>query len=169
MSGRSGGGEFAVPIGERYFEDYVPGSTYEFGSIGVSEAEMLEFASRFDPQPIHVDPVTASRGPFGGLIASGWHTAGLMMRLFADHYLSTVASLGGPGVDELRWRHPVRPGDTFWLRLAVLDARRSRSKPDRGLVRTSAQLVNHEDVVVLELTVLNLLATRDGQLSGCRG
>jgi acyl dehydratase len=119
--------QFTTPVEDRYFEDYVAGSVHEFGRIAVDEREVIEFASRYDPQPFHTDPQAAQRSPFGGLIASGWHTAGLMMRLVVEHYLSRVASLASPGVDELRWTQPVRPGDTLSVRATVLEARRSRS------------------------------------------
>jgi acyl dehydratase len=153
--------DFAAPVDDRYFEDYVSGAVYEYGYITVSEAEMLDFARKFDPQPIHVDPEFAARGPFDGLIASGWHTAGIMMRLFADHYLSRVASLASPGLDELRWPTPVRPGDSLRLRAAVVEARRSRSKPDRGLVRTQSELINQNDEVVLRVTAMNIIRARE--------
>ncbi len=153
--------DFTAPIEDRYFEDYTPGAVYEYGSITVSEAEILDFARSFDPQRIHADPAAAARGPFGGLIASGWHTTSVMMRLFADHYLSRVASLASPGIDEIRWPAPVRPGDTLRLRVTVAEARRSRSKPDRGLVRTRAELINQDGVTVLTLTAMNLLRARD--------
>jgi acyl dehydratase len=153
--------DFAAPVDDRYFEDYVSGAVYEYGYITVSEAEMLDFARKFDPQPIHVDPEFAARGPFGGLIASGWHTAGIMMRLFADHYLSRVASLASPGLDELRWPAPVRPGDSLRLRATVVEARRSRSKPDRGLVRTQSELINQNDEVVLRVTAMNIIRARE--------
>ena len=117
-----------MPVGDRYFEDYVPGAVYEFGSIDVSEAEIIEFALRFDPQDMHLDPDAAARGPFGGLIASGWHTAAMMMRLFCDHFLSKAASLASPGIDELRWLRPVRPGDVLRIRVSVLEGTRSRSR-----------------------------------------
>lgn len=145
---------------DRYFEDYVPGVTYDCGSIEVTEAEILEFARRFDPQTFHVDPVAAVDGPYGGLIASGWHTASLMMRLYADNYLSPVSSLGSPGVDELRWPRPVRPGAVLSLRATVLEARLSRSKPDRGLVRTRAEFVDAEDEVVFSASLLNFFLVR---------
>jgi acyl dehydratase len=93
--------DFNAPIQERYFEDYVPGSVYVYGSITVSERDILQFAGDFDPQDIHSDPEAGAEGPFKGLIASGWHTAALMMRMYADHYVSKVASLASPGVDEL--------------------------------------------------------------------
>ena len=156
--------DFAAPIGDRYFEDYLPDAVYEYGYLTVTEPEILEFARRFDPQPIHVDPGLAAAGPFGGLIASGWHTASMMMRLFADHYLSRVASLASPGIDELRWPAPVRPGDQLRLRTTIVEARPSRSKPDRGLVRTRGELLNSGDQIVLDLVAMNLLLRRHPQL-----
>jgi acyl dehydratase len=126
----------------------------------VTEAEILEFARVFDPQPIHVDPVFAAEGPFGGLIASGWHTTAIFMRLLADHYISRVASLASPGIDELRWPAPLRPGDSVRLRATILEARPSRSKPDRGLVRTRAQLISQNDEDVLRLDAMNIIRRR---------
>ena len=154
-------GDFTVPREDRYFEDYVPGAVYEYGYVSVTESEILEFARRFDPQPIHIDPAYAASGPFGGLIASGWHTSSLMMRLFADHYLSRVASLASPGIDELRWPAPVRPGDQLRLRTTTVEARLSRSKPDRGLVRTRGELLNSGDRTVLSLVAMNLIGRRE--------
>jgi acyl dehydratase len=152
--------DFAVDVAARYFEDYLAGAVYEYGYASVSEAEIIAFAERFDPQPIHVDARFAVGGPFGGLIASGWHTAGIAMRLIVTHYLSQVASLASPGVDELRWPAPVRPGDSLRLRTAIVQTRRSRSKPDRGLVRTRAELLNQHDQTVLSLVAMNLLRLR---------
>ena len=131
-------------------------------TVGVDQDAVIGFATAFDPQSFHTDPVAAAEGPFGGLIASGWHTSALMMRLFATQYLSSVASLGSPGIDELRWPAPVRPGDTLRLRATVLDARRSRSRPDRGIVTTGAELRNQDDTPVLTLTAINLLRARQG-------
>jgi acyl dehydratase len=155
--------DFAAPIEDRYFEDYVPGAVYEYGYVTVTEAEILDFARKFDPQPIHVDPEFAAHGPFGGLIASGWHTAGIMMRMLVDHFLSRIASLGSPGLDELRWPAPVRPGDSLRLRATVVDARRSRSKPDRGLIRTQSELINQDDEIVLRVTATNILGARNAR------
>jgi acyl dehydratase len=107
---------FLRPICDRYFEDYVEGDVHRFGTIAVKADEIVAFANQFDPQTLHTDLEAAKSGPFGGLIASGWHTAGLMTRLFIDHYLTKVASLGSPGGDELRWVKPVRPGDTLSVR-----------------------------------------------------
>jgi acyl dehydratase len=152
--------DFDAPIDDRYFEDYVAGAVYEYGYVTVTEAKILDFARAFDPQPIHTDLQFAAAGPFGGLIASGWHTAGIMMRMFVDHCLSHVASLASPGIDELRWPAPVRPGDALRLRATIVEARRSRSKPDRGLVRTKAELINQNDEVVLQLTAMNIILAR---------
>jgi acyl dehydratase len=153
--------DFTVSINDRYFEDYTPGAVYEYGHTTVTEKEIVEFAERFDPQPIHTDSNFATTGPFGGLIASGWHSAGILMRLFADHYLSRVASLASPGVDELRWATPLRPGDSLRLRTTIVEARRSRSKPDRGLVHTKAELINQDDQTVLQLIAMNILRRRE--------
>jgi acyl dehydratase len=152
--------DFAVPTEDRYFEDYVPGAVYEYGYVTVSEEEIISFARQFDPQPMHTDPEFAARGPFGGLIASGWHTAAIGMRMIVDHYLSRVASIASPGIDELRWPAPLRPGDSVRIRVTIIEARRSRSKADRGLVRTHAELINQEDETVLALTAMNLIRAR---------
>jgi acyl dehydratase len=145
---------------DRYFEDYVPGTVCEFGEVRVSEAEIIDFARRFDPQGMHVDPQAAARGPFGGLIASGWHTAAMMMRLVVDNFLSQKASLGSPGINELRWLRPVRPGDVLRVRVSVLEATRSRSKPDRGVVRTLMEVLNQHREVAMSLKAMNIIACR---------
>jgi acyl dehydratase len=153
-------GGIRVPVNERYFEDFAPGSMAEFGPIEVDQAEVIAFAERYDPQPIHIDPVAAANGPFGGLIASGWHTASLVMRLLVDNYLARDASLASPGLDELRWVWPVRPGDRLRVRATVVDARRSQSKPDRGLVRTKIEALNQDDRVVMTMVAMNLFRCR---------
>jgi acyl dehydratase len=152
---------FPTPTDRRYFEDYVPGSVFEFGPVAVEEAEILEFARRYDPQYIHTDPARAAKGPFGGLIASGWQTVGVMMRLLVDHYLSSVASMASPGIDELRWLLPVRPGDRLRVRVAVTDAKRSRSKPDRGIVHSLVEVLNQKDEVVMSLKPMNIMRCRE--------
>ncbi|RJR25903.1 MAG: MaoC family dehydratase [Desulfobacteraceae bacterium] len=151
---------FPSPIDQRYFEDYIRGATYRCGSISVEEEEIISFSKRFDPQLFHTDPEAAKETVYGGLIASGWHTASLTMRLFVDHYLSHVASLGSPGVDELRWLRPVRPGDTLSLRVTVTDTKRSRSKPDRGILQSYCETLNQHDEVVMTMKAVNLLACR---------
>jgi acyl dehydratase len=151
---------FTTPVEDRFFEDYVPGSTHEFGSIVVEEDDMITFARRFDPQPFHTDPEAAKQSIFGGLIASGWHTASLMMRLFVDHYLSHVASLSSPGVDELRWLKPVRPGDILCLSITVSETKRSRSKPDRGIVHSYIEVLNQSREIVMTMKAMNLLGCK---------
>jgi acyl dehydratase len=151
---------FAVPVEERYLEDYEPGSVHEFGEIRVEEDEIIEFGRRFDPQVFHTSPQEAANTVYGGLIASGWHTAGLMMRLFVEHYLSGVASLGSPGVDELRWLKPVRPGDMLRLRVTVVETKRSRSKPDRGVLFSFIEVLNQKHEVVMQMRAVNLLMCR---------
>lgn len=152
--------DFSAPITDRWFEDYAPGAVYEYGYRTVTEAEILDFAEQFDPQPIHTDQAFAAGGPFGGLIASGWHTGSLLMRLYADHYLSRCASLASPGIDEMRWATPLRPGDTLRLRTTVVDVRPSGSKPDRGTVRTRAELLNQDDERPISLLFINILRRR---------
>lgn len=152
---------FAVSTQDRYFEDYVPGSVFEFGTVQMTEPEMLDFARKFDPQDFHTSPEKAAQGPFGGLIASGWHTAGAMMKLYADHYLSKASSLGSPGIDEVRWPRPVRPGDSLSVRVSILEANRSRSKPDRGVVRTLVEVLNQKAEVVMSFKAINIIRCRD--------
>ncbi|MBV9685882.1 MAG: MaoC family dehydratase [Alphaproteobacteria bacterium] len=146
----------------RGFEDYIPGSVFEYGEIRVEEAEILDFARRFDPQDMHVNPNAARRGRFGGLIASGWHTGAMMMRLLTDNFLPKRASLASPGIDELRWLRPVRPGDVLRIRVTVLEATPSRSKPDRGMVRTLIEVLNQDGEVVMSLKPMNIIARRSG-------
>ena len=149
-------------IEERYFEDYIPGAVFEYGEIRVDEAEILEFARRFDPQDMHVDPEAAKRGRFGGLIASGWHTSALVMRLLVENFLAAESSLGSAGLDELRWPHPVRPGDTLRVRATVVESRRSVSKPDRGIVRTMVEAANTDGATVMRATAINFMLVRPG-------
>ncbi len=153
--------DFRTPTTDRYFEDYRVGAVHEYGYETITEQEIVDFARLYDPQPIHTDVEFAGTGPFEGLIASGVHTLALLMRMFVSQYLSNVASLASPGVDELRWPRPVRPGDSMWMRATVLEARRSQSKPDRGLVRTGLELFNQRDEVVMTMSAVNFLALRE--------
>src|SRR5436190_12638572 len=147
-------------MAERYFEDYPPGAVFEGGKIAVSEAEILEFARKYDPQAMHTDPEAAARGYFGGLIASGWHTGAMMMRLFADNFLSPASSVASPGLDELRWLKPVRPGDVLSLRVTILEARRSRSRIDQGIVRSFVEVLNQHGEAVMTLKPISLVRCR---------
>ena len=146
--------------GLSYFDDYALGSTYECGSVSIDQASMIAFAKEFDPQPFHVDPVAAVAGPYGGLIASGWHTAALVMRLLVENYLAAESSLGSAGLDELRWPHPVRPGDTLRVRATVVESRRSLSKPDRGIVKTMVEAANSDGATVMRATAINFVLVR---------
>jgi acyl dehydratase len=145
---------------ERYFEDYPVGAVFTGGPLAVSEADILDFARRYDPQPMHVDKAAAEAGPFGGLIASGWHTGALMMQLFVAHFLSPASSLASPGLDELRWLKPVRPGDRLSLRVTVLTARVSHSKPGQGILTSLAELLNQDGEAVMSLKPVSLLRRR---------
>ena len=146
---------------EQCFEDYVPGSVRTFGTILVTEEEIIGFARRYDPQIFHTDPSAARKTIYGGLVASGWHTAAMVMRLIVEHYLSRAASVGSPGVDELRWLKPVLPGDKLSVRVSVLEARRSESKPDRGIVRSLVEVLNQDMAVVMSFKGVNILLCRD--------
>ena len=136
---------------ELYWEDLQPGQVHELGSRAVSEEEIVAFARQWDPQPFHVDPEAAKGSPFGGLIASGWHTGAMWMRLYVDSLLGGDAAMGSPGIEELRWLAPVRPGDTLQGRLTVLDATPSERRPDRGTVRIRGEMVNQDGVTVMSM------------------
>jgi acyl dehydratase len=153
---------FATSREERYFEDYREGSVHEFGPVTISQDEIVEFGRRFVPQPYHTDPELAKKSIYGGIIASGWHTAAVMMRIYSDNYLSAVANLGSPGVDELRWPKPVRPGDQLSIRVTVLETRRSASKPDRGIVRSFLETLNQDGDVVMSMKMVNFISSRKG-------
>jgi acyl dehydratase len=156
--------EHDLPVArdQRFFEDYAVGSVAQYGPIVVDEAEIIDFGKRFDPQEFHVDPVRAAQGPFGGVIASGWHTGAMMMRVLVDRYLSRPAALGSPGVDELRWTAPVRPGDRLWVRIRVAESRRSESKPDRGIVRLVTDVVKDDGTVAMTVKAMTLVRCRPG-------
>ena len=137
---------------DRYFEDFESGQVLELGSRTVTAEEIVEFARQFDPQPFHVDPAAAAESVFGGLIASGWHTGAMWMRLYVDTVLGSVSAQGSPGIEELRWLAPVRPGDTLHGRLTVLEATPSERRPDRGTVRIRGEMVNQDGVTVMSMT-----------------
>ena len=152
-----------MPAAERWFDDFRVGESAEFGALVVSEAAILDFARSFDPQAFHTDPVAARSGPYGGLIASGWHTAAMTMRLLADHFIPANAAMGSPGVDELRWLKPVRPGDTLRVRAGVTGSTPSRSKPDRGIVHTLVETLNQHDEVVMSFRAMGMYRRRPNQ------
>lgn len=135
----------------RYLEDFVPGTVYQAGSVRITEAEIVEFATRYDPQPFHVDAAAARASIYGGLIASGWQTVAVTMRLLVDHVFGESAGMGSPGVDELRWLLPVRAGDTLSPRVTVLETRPSRSKPDRGVLRFRVEVENQAGELAMSM------------------
>lgn len=153
----------------RYFEDFKVGEVIEGGARTITKDEIMAFAREFDPQPFHTDEAAARKTMYGGLIASGWHSGSLMMRLFYELLFRDSASMGSPGIDELRWLKPVRPGDTLSLRATVLEVIESRSKPDRGLVRTFCELLNQDREVVMTLKPVNFVQRRPAGGPGAAG
>lgn len=143
-----------------YFEDFEPGRTIEVGSRTVSEEEIIEFATRYDPQPFHIDQGAAAKSIYGGIIASGWHTCGMIMRVMVDGFLKDAASLGSPGVDEIRWIKPVRGGDTLHVTTTILESRPSGSKPDRGVVVTLWQAKNQHGELVATIKGMAMFGRR---------
>jgi acyl dehydratase len=135
----------------RYFEDFQAGDVSEFGPVSVTAEDIVEFAQRYDPQPFHLDAEAGAATPYGGLIASGWHTIALYMGMFVRGVLLDSASLGSPGVEELRWLAPVRPGDELRGRSTVTEGRASSSNPRRGTVFTTNEMLNQDGVVVMTM------------------
>jgi acyl dehydratase len=136
----------------RYFEDFRAGEVIELGSRTVGADEIIAFAREFDPQPFHVDPERARESAFGGLVASGWHTAAIYMRLMVDGLINASAhSMGSPGVDGIQWLKPVRPGDTLTGRVTITDTIPSKSRDDRGTIKTLGELLNQHGDVVMQM------------------
>jgi acyl dehydratase len=147
----------------QHFEDIEVGETREFGEYHVTQEEIVEFAEQYDPQPFHTDPEAAKDSVFGELVASGWHTAAICMRMTVDGLVEDRAGMGARGVDELRWRQPVRPGDTLHLRTEVIDKRPSESHPDRGYVDTRMEGINQDGDVVISWIGLGMVKRREGE------
>lgn len=143
-----------------YFEDFKVGETSEMGRRVVDRDEVMAFARDFDPQPFHIDEDAARSSMFGGLIASGWHTVAMVMRMMCDSYLLQAASLGSPGVDHVKWLKPVRPGDTIRAVRTVLEARVSKSKPDVGIVKTRWDVYNQADEPVMTMEGYGMFRVR---------
>jgi acyl dehydratase len=144
----------------RYFEDFSEGQTYDLGTFSYTEREIIDFATRYDPQPMHIDPVAGRESIYGGLIASGWQTATSYMRLLVDAVMRDSASLGSPGMDSLRWPKPVRPGDVLRARFTITEARPSNSRPDWGIVRSRGEILNQNDELVMQAEAVNFFARR---------
>jgi acyl dehydratase len=143
-----------------HWEDFRVGEVTELGTVDVTEEDVIAFATRFDPQPFHVDPEAAKASPFGGLIASGWHTTALFMGLFVRGILLDSASLGSPGVESIRWTAPVRPGDTLTGRVTVTDSQPSAANPGRGTVTTTSEVFNQKGELVMSLIARGHFARR---------
>lgn len=141
----------------RYLDDLTPGQHFTSPGLTLTEAEIIDFAWRYDPQPFHLDANAAAESPYGGLIASGFQSLAICFRLFIQSGLLAESSLGSPGIDELRWLAPVRPGDTLHSEIEVLEVRPSKSKPDRGIARLRYHAVNQRGEVVLSFIVNHLL------------
>ncbi len=146
-----------------YWEDFKVGEMTEIGRHTFSAEEIIAFARQFDPQPFHVDPEAAGKSFYGGLIASGWHTCSVAMRFICESYINRAVSLGSPGVDNIRWKKPVRPGDTLAFRRQVLEARASKSRPNAGLVKTRWEAVNQDGETVLSMEGWNMFGRRPSQ------
>jgi acyl dehydratase len=146
-----------VPL---YLEDFTPGQVRESPPRTLTKDEIIAFARDYDPQPFHTDEVAAKHTVYGGLIASGWQTVAIMMRLLWDTFLKDTASLGSPGSDEIRWLKPVRPGDTLRARFTVVEAIPSRSKPDRGVVKTYTEMLNQHGEVVMTMRGMGMFGRR---------
>lgn len=144
----------------RYLEDFTPGETIEIGSTVITEEAIIAFAREFDPQPFHIDPARAAESVYGGLIASGWHTMGLFMRLAVDGLLNDTSSMGSPGVDQIRWLKPVRPGDTLRARMIINEITPSRSRADRGTLRSRGELFNGREELAMTVEIIAIFGRR---------
>ncbi len=135
----------------RYWEDFKVGEVEQIGDTVIGRDEMIEFARQYDPQPFHIDEAAAKQSMYGGLIASGWHTCAVVMRLMCDAYLAQSASVGSPGIDQLKWLKPVRPGDAISARRTTLETRPSKSKPDLGIVNNLWEVFNQKGEMVMSM------------------
>jgi acyl dehydratase len=150
----------AIPMPRIYFEDIVPGSITTYGPRTITREEIIAFASEFDPQPMHLDEEAAKKTMLGGLSASGWHSCAIMMRLIYDGFLVNAASMGAPGIDEVKWLKPVRPGDALSVRLTALEKREPKTRPDMGFVQFRCELLNQQGEVVLDSAYPGMFAKR---------
>ena len=146
-----------------HWEDFPVGSVREFGAYRVTREEVLAFASAYDPQPFHLSDAAAESSLFGRLAASGWHTCAMTMRMLCDGYLLESASLGSPGIENLRWLKPVYPGDTLRVVYTVLEARPIASRPGVGLVKSQTEVKNQHDDVVLSMQGWGMFRRRDDE------
>ncbi|WP_024506183.1 MaoC family dehydratase [Bradyrhizobium sp. ARR65] len=150
------------------FEDFAPGRFGSFGPRRVTREEILAFAAEFDPQPMHLDEAAASQSMLNGLSGSGWHLCSLMMRMLCDGFVDRTASLGSPGVNEVRWLAPLRPGDELTLEVDVIEARVSRSRPDTGIVTFKSTARNTAGEALCEMTSPMIIGRRTAAAEGMR-
>jgi acyl dehydratase len=147
-------------VQELYFDDFEPGQAFQSKGVTLSESQILDFALLYDPQPFHLDKEAAAEGPFGGLIASGFQTLALAFRIFYQAGVINACSLGSPGLDELRWLRPVRPGDTLSVKGTVREKRPSKSKPDRGTLLMGYAVKNQKGETVMTFTAIHIFARK---------
>jgi len=145
----------------RFWEDFKVGEVEQIGGKKVERDEVIDFARQFDPQPFHVDEAAAKQSMYGGLIASGWHTCSMVMRIMCDAYLLQSASVGSPGIDNLKWLKPVRPGDTIRARRTTLESRTSKSRPEIGIVRNLWEVFNQEGELVMTMEGYGMFRRRN--------
>jgi len=143
-----------------YFEDFEVGQCFNSRGITLTESEIIDFALRYDPQPFHIDKTAAEMGPYSGLIASGFQTLVLTFRMILQENLIFAGSMGSPGIDEVRWLRPVRPGDTLRMRMEIKDKRESRSKPDRGILNCAYTGLNQHGEAVITFTATQIFRRR---------
>lgn len=161
IAGSQAGQLAQEPAGGRwYFDDFYPGQEIDLGERRVTEAEILAFAQQFDPQPFHIDAGAAAESHYGGLIASGWHTCSMMMRMVVDGLLAASSGMGSPGLDGVRWLAPVRGGDTLRVRYLTRKVKTSNSKPDRGVVWSTWIATNQHGVDVCTVDGMSMFGRR---------
>jgi acyl dehydratase len=144
-----------------YWEDFFAGKVIDLGTRAVTREEIIEFASRYDPQPFHTDEAAAKESIYGGLIASGWHTCAMLMRMLCDGMIRHAASMGSPGVDAVRWLQPVRPGDILRAQMIIVETRASTSKPDRGIIKTKSEVFNQKNELVMTMEGMGMYRRRN--------
>ena len=145
----------------RYWEDFKVGEVEQIGAKRVDKDEIIAFARQYDPQPFHIDEAAAKQSMYGGLIASGWHTCAMVMRMMCDAYMLRSASVGSPGIDNLKWLKPVRPGDTINARRTTLETRESKSKPDIGIVNNLWEVFNQDGEMVMTMQGYGMFRRRN--------
>ncbi len=143
-----------------YYEDVILGAKMEFGTKEMTKEEIIDFATKYDPQAFHIDEEAAKDSPYGGLIASGWHTAGVAMRMMVDNMIDESAGLGSPGWNNLKWLIPVRPGDKLRVRTEFIDKRRSKSKPEMGTIFGKMEVLNQNDDIVMSVETIGMVKTK---------